>query len=273
MTHTRIVFAAILAFLWVGRPVAAAELDSEVLRRVRDHVATAWTVDGIAEAQTRIGFSGTFRPKTEVELPVKCDGGPVGVVTYTTSEKGVVCAVYPRRDKEGTVRTTVALSAPGELIQEFDPLHEGGSGISKDGVGVMLFPNPDNETPEMKAAAAKSDAMAACQPQDIQQAVACLDAHWPAQTKTEFAALAADDLIVTHFGIGMWIRNNWGLWQGGALRDFFTRQNIYHPDTMSGLVLNAYWLKSHGCNADWNDTAAISTTFSLALNGRICPAS
>jgi len=184
-----------------------------------------------------------------------------------------VCAVYPHRDNGGVVSAKVALSAPDELIQEFDFPQEGGGFSERSGRGVLLYPNSDNETPEMNAAAAKSNAMAACQPRDIQQAIACLDAHWSEKTKTEFAALAAGEVIRTHIGIGMWIRNNWGLWQGGALHDFFTGQNIKHPDDMSVLLLNAYWLRSHGCKADWNDTAAISTAFSLALRGRVCPGS
>ncbi len=262
-----------MAALTTYLPVEAAELTSEVLNRVRDHVAAKWTVGGVPEAATRIGFSGTFWPKSKGELPAKCDGGPVGVVTYTTSDRGVVCAVYPHREKEGAVIAKVALSAPDASIQEFDFPQEGGGHSEGNGRGALLYPNPENETPEMNAAAAKSKAMAACQPRDIQQAMACLDTHWSEKTKTEFAALAAGDVIRTHIGIGMWIRNNWGLWQGGALHDFFTRQDVEHPDDMSVLLLNAYWLRSHGCKADWNDTAAISTAFSLAMRGRVCTAS
>ena len=44
----------------------------------------------------------------------------------------------------------------------------------------------------------------------------------------------------THFTIGMNIRNEWGLWNGGPLRDWFNNIGIYHADDMSGIILTSY---------------------------------
>jgi|GEM_PF-1011715 len=44
-----------------------------------------------------------------------------------------------------------------------------------------------------------------------------------------------------HFSIGLWIRNNWGLWRGSALSKYFNSLEIYHPDDMSGIILNSYY--------------------------------
>jgi hypothetical protein len=49
------------------------------------------------------------------------------------------------------------------------------------------------------------------------------------------------DMIDYHFGLGLWIRNNWGLWKGGRLAKWFNEQGIHHPDDMSGIVLHSFW--------------------------------
>lgn len=43
-----------------------------------------------------------------------------------------------------------------------------------------------------------------------------------------------------HFGLGMWIRNNWGLWGGSELSEWFRSQGIGHPDDMSGIIFDSY---------------------------------
>lgn len=54
------------------------------------------------------------------------------------------------------------------------------------------------------------------------------------QTEEEFTARA-------HFGLGMWMRNNWGLWRGGPLAKHFNTLGVYHPDDMSGIILTTYY--------------------------------
>lgn len=50
-----------------------------------------------------------------------------------------------------------------------------------------------------------------------------------------------DDMIQYHFGLGMWMRNNWGLWGGSRLSKWFNAQGINHPDDMSGVILDSFW--------------------------------
>ncbi len=50
-----------------------------------------------------------------------------------------------------------------------------------------------------------------------------------------------DDMIQYHFGLGMWLRNNWGLWKGSRLTKWFNAQGINHPDDMSGIILDSFW--------------------------------
>ena len=50
-----------------------------------------------------------------------------------------------------------------------------------------------------------------------------------------------DDMNQYHFGLGMWMRNNWGLWEGSRLSKWFNAQGIEHPDDMSGIILDSFW--------------------------------
>jgi len=49
-----------------------------------------------------------------------------------------------------------------------------------------------------------------------------------------------------HLGIGMWIRNNWGLWGGSRLEQYFKSNGVQHPDDMSGIILTHYYDWLHG---------------------------
>jgi hypothetical protein len=40
--------------------------------------------------------------------------------------------------------------------------------------------------------------------------------------------------------LGLWIRNNWGLWSGSRLQAYFRNLGINHPDSMSGVILVSY---------------------------------
>jgi hypothetical protein len=43
-----------------------------------------------------------------------------------------------------------------------------------------------------------------------------------------------------HLALGMWMRNNWQLWGGSRLSAYFNKMEIYHPDDMSGIILDTY---------------------------------
>ena len=43
-----------------------------------------------------------------------------------------------------------------------------------------------------------------------------------------------------HFGIGMSIRNLWGLWDDSRLRRWFLWRSVRHPDIMSGIIMREY---------------------------------
>ena len=56
-------------------------------------------------------------------------------------------------------------------------------------------------------------------------------------------ALVQDQLTGLHFGLGLWIRNNLGLWKGNdelmqAIRE---RDQAIHPDDASMVIVEAVW--------------------------------
>ncbi len=58
---------------------------------------------------------------------------------------------------------------------------------------------------------------------------------------------AGDDEAATfHMGLGLWIRNNWGLWGGSRLAVHFNGLGVRHPDDMSGIILGSFRYKLQG---------------------------
>jgi len=49
-----------------------------------------------------------------------------------------------------------------------------------------------------------------------------------------------------HDGLGLWIRNNWGLYDKGALYQDLATLGLQYPDDMSALVLKSWWRRMHG---------------------------
>jgi hypothetical protein len=47
---------------------------------------------------------------------------------------------------------------------------------------------------------------------------------------------------IYHMGLGMWMRNNWGLWKENTkLWQFFNQKGIFHADDMSGIIFESFW--------------------------------
>lgn len=59
----------------------------------------------------------------------------------------------------------------------------------------------------------------------------------------EYKNKKEEDLAVYHMGLGLWLRNNWGLWGGSRLSKYFNQLGVFHPDDMSGIIINTFWSK------------------------------
>ncbi len=61
-----------------------------------------------------------------------------------------------------------------------------------------------------------------------------------------------DSSISMHFGLGMWIRNNWGLWQESRLFHYLKKKEYgYEPDDMSDFILGIYIEHLNGYDERW----------------------
>ncbi len=53
-------------------------------------------------------------------------------------------------------------------------------------------------------------------------------------------------MFTYHFTLGLWMRNNWGLWGGSRLKEYMNGLGFVHPDDMSGFILQTFWRYLHG---------------------------
>ena len=87
-------------------------------------------------------------------------------------------------------------------------------------------------------------------PESLEDAVIQLSKVLPDTTQQNILLMTEDEFTVgSHFGLGMWIRNNWIRRGGGKLVDDFLSKGIFHPDDMSGIILTCYYRQLH--NQDW----------------------
>src|SRR5271168_3777024 len=78
-------------------------------------------------------------------------------------------------------------------------------------------------------------------PETLESTFPVLENLLKAEGVKEFRTGTEDDVGRYHFGLGMWMRNNWGLWGGGKLKEWFNAQGIQHADDMSGIILTSFW--------------------------------
>jgi hypothetical protein len=91
-------------------------------------------------------------------------------------------------------------------------------------------------------------------PKNLEECFQELDKLLSEETKSRLKTLEGNQKLSGHlFGAGLWMRNNWGLWQGSRLELYFKHRGIYHPDDMSGIISFFYldWLKN--IHTHWKD--------------------
>lgn len=79
-------------------------------------------------------------------------------------------------------------------------------------------------------------------PVDLPDCMRQLDSILTPENKEWILSVEEKDFLArTHLALGIWIRNNWGLWAGSHLATYFDEQEIHHPDDMSGVILRCYY--------------------------------
>ena len=82
--------------------------------------------------------------------------------------------------------------------------------------------------------------------------MACLASTLPAESLADLVGLPYRDLPLTHWGLGTYVRNYWGLWDGRTpLVQAFRERGYANPDDMSGVLILGVWFMHHGCEADF----------------------
>ena len=76
-------------------------------------------------------------------------------------------------------------------------------------------------------------------PTTIDAAVRALLGLVSAEDPAKITQMSEGNLIDLHFGLGQWIRNNFGLWEGNP--DLMQATGERDPDDASGLILKALW--------------------------------
>lgn len=81
-------------------------------------------------------------------------------------------------------------------------------------------------------------------PKDLEDCFSQLNSFWNDSVKLSIKTMNEGDFVAeSHFGIGMWMRNNWGLWSSSRLSSYFSSLYVFHPDDMSGIILRSYHRK------------------------------
>jgi len=81
-------------------------------------------------------------------------------------------------------------------------------------------------------------------PDDIYECFEYLDVIFDDTAKYTFMTFPEEVSAANyHFGLGMWMRNNWGLWRNSLLKQSLIDSGYVHPDDMSSIILKAYHRK------------------------------
>lgn len=80
-------------------------------------------------------------------------------------------------------------------------------------------------------------------PRTVEEAVDRLLSLMSEEDKQSLKNTPEKDLIMFHFGLGAYIRNEFGLWQGNTelLKSCEKESNFVHPDDSSSIIIEALW--------------------------------
>ena len=84
-------------------------------------------------------------------------------------------------------------------------------------------------------------------PETLDEAHLELERRLPKRVIAKIDAMKTEDeMIDYHMGLGMWMRNTWGLWGNSPLATHMRSYGFTHADDMSGVILETFWCKRHG---------------------------
>ncbi len=88
-------------------------------------------------------------------------------------------------------------------------------------------------------------------PRDLEDSLAELQRMLKPEDVQRMREGTEDDMVQYHLGLGTWLRNNWGLWRGSRLSEWFNARGIHHAEDMSGIILDSFWRRLQGKDIDF----------------------
>lgn len=84
-------------------------------------------------------------------------------------------------------------------------------------------------------------------PNTLEEAMECFKELLSPADQVEITRMSEDDLSRLHMGLGMWIRNNWGLWdEQSEMCKHMKSLGFVHADDMSGSLMREFWARMNG---------------------------
>ena len=82
-------------------------------------------------------------------------------------------------------------------------------------------------------------------PKTVEEAVNRMIQEMSEEDRTRLKNTPEKDLIMYHFSLGMWVRNEFGLWQGNdeLLKSCAKKDPLIHPDDVSSIIIEELWNK------------------------------
>lgn len=82
-------------------------------------------------------------------------------------------------------------------------------------------------------------------PKTLEEAVDNVIRSLNPEEQREFALTPENELTKYHFSLGLWIRNNFELWDESSslVKDLKSKNMFSHPDDISGDIISAAWHK------------------------------
>jgi hypothetical protein len=103
-------------------------------------------------------------------------------------------------------------------------------------------------------------------PFDLDNCLKYLDSIWSDSIKIIAKSYSEDRFVGgAHLGVGMWMRNSWGLWNGSRLKKYFNDMEIHGADNMSNIILTSYHRHLNGKPVNLKDqTASLLHSFKIS---------
>lgn len=77
-------------------------------------------------------------------------------------------------------------------------------------------------------------------PRDLEDCLVQLEGGLSPESLVMIRDESEEDMSDYHFGLGMGLRNGWGLWSGSRLAKWFNEKGVHHPDDMSMIILESF---------------------------------